>query len=86
MYEDEALITNLIKMGISGYILKDDTNMEEALSECAKGNTYFSKRIEPFYIRSQQKDYQHRPVKLTPREEKIIALDRSRKKQSADRL
>lgn len=74
MYEDEALITNLIKMGISGYILKDDPNMEEALSECSKGNVYFSKRIEPFYIRSQQKDYQHRPVKLTPREEKLLPL------------
>jgi DNA-binding NarL/FixJ family response regulator len=74
MYEDEALITNLIKMGISGYVLKDDSNMEEALSECAKGNIYFSKRIEPFYTRSLQKDYQHRAVKLTPREEKLLPL------------
>jgi DNA-binding NarL/FixJ family response regulator len=48
--------------------------MEEALSECSKGNVYFSKRIEPFYLRSQQKDYQHRPVKLTPREEKLLPL------------
>lgn len=74
MYEDEALITNMIKMGISGYILKDDPNMEEALAECAKGNPYFSSRIQSFYIRSQQKDYQFRAVKLTPREEKLLPL------------
>lgn len=74
LYDDEALITNLIKMGISGYILKDDPNLEEALTEVAKGNIFFSKRIEPFYLRSLNRDYQHRAVKLTPREEKLLPL------------
>jgi two-component system, NarL family, nitrate/nitrite response regulator NarL len=74
MYEDEALITNLVRMGISGYILKDDVNMEEALSECAQGNTYYSKRIEPFYLKTQDKEYQYKPAKLTPREEKLLPL------------
>jgi DNA-binding NarL/FixJ family response regulator len=74
LYEDEALITNLIKLGISGYILKDDPNQEEALAEAAKGHIFFSKRIEPYYIKSLQRDYQHRAVKLTPREEKLLPL------------
>jgi DNA-binding NarL/FixJ family response regulator len=74
LYDEEALITNLIKMGISGYILKDDPNQEEAIAACARGDVFFSKRIEPFYIKSQQRDYQHRAVKLTPREEKLLPL------------
>jgi DNA-binding NarL/FixJ family response regulator len=73
-YDEEALITNLIKMGISGYILKDDNNQEEALEKASKGLTFFSKRIEPFYLKAQHKDYQHRAVKLTPREEKLLPL------------
>lgn len=74
LYDDEALITNLIKMGISGYVLKDDPNQEAAFAAISKGDLFFSKRIESFYIKTQQKDYQQRPVRLTPREEKLLPL------------
>lgn len=73
-YDEEALITNLVKMGITGYILKDDPNQEEALTAAAAGHVFFSKRVEPFYIKALQKDYQHRAVRLTPREEKLLPL------------
>jgi DNA-binding NarL/FixJ family response regulator len=74
LYDEEALITNLIKMGISGYLLKDDPNQEQAIAAISKGEVFYSKRIESFYAKTLQKDYQQKPVKLTPREEKLLPL------------
>ncbi len=74
LYDEEALIFNLIRMGISGYVLKDDTSIEEGITKCCRGDIYFSKKIESVYAKSLQKDAQSKPIKLTPREEKLLPL------------
>jgi DNA-binding NarL/FixJ family response regulator len=74
MFNEEALIINLIKIGVDGYILKDDKNLEEALITTVKGNYYFSADIEPYCERAKEETYQGKPVTLTPREEKLLPL------------
>lgn len=74
LYDEEALIVHLVRRGIFGYILKNDPKLEEGLAACVRGDFYFSSQIEPYYIRALQKEYKTKPVKLTPREEKLLPL------------
>jgi DNA-binding NarL/FixJ family response regulator len=74
MFNEEALIVNLIKIGVDGYILKDDRNLEEALVTTLKGNFYFSPEVEPYCLRAKEDSYTSKPVTLTPREEKLLPL------------
>jgi DNA-binding NarL/FixJ family response regulator len=74
MFDEEALIVNLIKLGIDGFIDKSDKNMEAALITTIQGNYYFSPNIEPYCARAKEEAYQCKPVTLTPREEKLLPL------------
>lgn len=75
MFEEESLVVNLVRLGVDGFILKDDKNMEDAIANVMRGNFYFSPAIEQFCIRAKEEaNYPTKPVTLTPREGRLLPL------------
>jgi DNA-binding NarL/FixJ family response regulator len=79
MYSDEAYVTQIMKAGATGYLLKDSAGVDllEAVESVAQGKSYFS----PAWARLMLDDYAHqrgtendRYESLSDREREIFQL------------
>lgn len=82
MYNEESFVTEIMKQGAKGYIVKNTGRAEllEAIESVAKGDTYFSKDVTEaimaglFKLKSQKKSRFLVTPKLTKREKEVLAL------------
>jgi DNA-binding NarL/FixJ family response regulator len=78
MHNDHLLINQLLKNGVSGYILKNTGKQEllEAIHEITQGKTYFSEEVKSNFINSKviavKNDNENIP--LTKREKEVLQL------------
>ena len=75
MFSDSQVITEIIKVGASGYVLKnsDRGEMEEALNKIAKGGRYFSPAVSAALLATSQKNNPG-DIKFTERELEVMKL------------
>jgi DNA-binding NarL/FixJ family response regulator len=74
MFNEPALIMNFIDIGISGYMLKSDSDLDWAVRTVMAGQFYYSKELEPTIKRAQFAVDKPVPVTLTHKEKKILPL------------
>lgn len=74
MHDDPAVVRELLRAGIQGYVLKNETHatLVEALQKVADGKKYFSDAISDVLI--QLSDGSAQTSVLTTREEEILRL------------
>jgi DNA-binding NarL/FixJ family response regulator len=82
-YNDQAIVRELIDIGISGYVLKNSTKKEliDAITKVAAGETYFSAELEnsmigsyTTYRREKNQNETSESISLTQREKEILQL------------
>jgi DNA-binding NarL/FixJ family response regulator len=81
MHADEAYVTQIMKAGATGYLLKDsaDVDLLRAVSEVAQGKAFFSPAVEHLVrdeigrLRSSS-DIPDRYESLSPREREVFQL------------
>lgn len=94
MYDEASIITNMVKNGARGYILKNagKENLVKALRTIYAGDTYFPDQIKEAYFASlipgDKNTHEQFVPKLTRREKEIIALivDEFTTSEIADKL
>jgi two-component system, NarL family, nitrate/nitrite response regulator NarL len=74
MFDDESLIINLIRMGIDGYILKNDSKLVHGLEQVLNGQFYISPAVEHMHHNAKQTTVSVKPIKMTPKEERLLPL------------
>lgn len=81
MHADEAYVTQILKAGASGYLLKDsaDVDLVQAVTEVSRGKSFFSPSIARLmldeYVRPRgDKDVSDRYEALSTREREIFQL------------
>ncbi len=74
MHDNSAVVKELLKMGVDGYILKNDTHhsIKEALDKVTRGKKFLSEDISDILIQGIDDD--NIKPSLTPREEEIVKL------------
>ena len=81
-YNDQAIVRELIGIGIAGYILKNSTQKEliEAIHKVASGEMYFSQELTnavvhnySTYVKEKQ-NHSGESVSLTHREKEVLQL------------
>lgn len=75
-YNDPEIISELIHLGVSGYLLKNSDKQElvEAINKVMKGRHYFSEEIENIILESLQEKRSSDVITLTEREMDVIKL------------
>lgn len=81
-YNDEEIITEMLHLGVSGYVLKNSSRQElvEAIRKVAAGGLYFSDEVYHTVIKSFQGNPDNKKAKieelvtLTKRETEIVIL------------
>lgn len=82
-YNDQAIVRELIEIGISGYVMKNSTKKEliEAINKVAGGGMYFSDDIHnsiihnfSTYIREKKQSQAGDTIALTQREKEVLQL------------
>lgn len=76
MHLKKTVILKCKKMGIKGYMLKDDSNIKQAVSRILSGKTYYSKPV----LKILEKPSRSNTPVLTLREEEILRLISAGKK------
>lgn len=73
MHDDPSIVRELLKMGIDGYVLKNDTHqsIKDALDKITRGKKFLSEDISEILIQGID---QEKKTGLTPREEEIVKL------------
>ena len=73
MHDDPAVVRELLKMGVDGYVLKNDTHqsIEQALDKVTRGKKFLSEDISEILIQGID---QEKNTNLTPRELEILKL------------
>lgn len=78
MQNDTHIINQLLKTGVSGYILKNTGKEEllQALQCVSNGETFFSHEVESNFIKSKVLGNAHHqnPLSLTKREKEVLQL------------
>jgi DNA-binding NarL/FixJ family response regulator len=79
MFSDLGYITDLLKIGVSGYVLKESGQAElmEAINAVYNGDTYFCKKIINMVMESfknTNSELSGRSAKLSQRERQILEL------------
>src|SRR5688572_6231093 len=76
LLDDEQTIRDALQAGVSGYILKSDTESDlfAAIDSVANGNIYFSAGIASLCWQNLRKASGGRAGGLTPREQEIVQL------------
>lgn len=72
-YDNEELVRNFLKIGIDGYLLKKDNNIEHAISIVMQGGFYYSPGLA-IAIANTVSDRKTKPVTLTSKEARILRL------------
>lgn len=74
MYDEPSLIMNFIDLGISGYMLKSDSDLYGAVNAVMEGKFYYTKNLEDAIKKAQYSIDIPAPVTLTLKEKKILPL------------
>lgn len=81
MHEDEEYFYHLIRLGVSGYLLKNCSidEMATALHKVADGKPYYSPEIMSFFTRKktervEKEPFNDEPINFTDREMEILTM------------
>ncbi|MGH2552128.1 MAG: response regulator transcription factor [Chitinophagaceae bacterium] len=75
-YNDKEIISELIHIGVSGYLLKNSDKQElvEAINRVMKGRYYFSEEVENIILQGLSEKKPAEVMPLTDREKQIVQL------------
>lgn len=75
-YNDPEIISELVQIGVSGYLLKNSDKQElvEAVNKVMKGRHYFSAEVENIILRGLTDKKSAEVITLTERELQIVRL------------
>ena len=75
-YNDNEIISELVHIGVSGYLLKnsDRSELVEAIKKVMSGRYYFSAEVEEIIMQGVSEKKEKDVVILTDREKQIIGL------------
>jgi len=75
-YNDNEIISELVHIGVSGYLLKnsDRSELVEAIKKVMSGRYYFSAEVEDIIMKGVSEKKEKDVVILTDREKQIIGL------------
>lgn len=75
-YNDREIISELVHIGVSGYLLKNSDKLElvEAITKVMNGRYYFSAEVEEIIMQGTAKKNDSEIIVLTDREIEIIEL------------
>jgi DNA-binding NarL/FixJ family response regulator len=75
-YDDREIISELVHIGVSGYLLKNSDKQEliEAVNKVMKGRHYFSEQVERIILLGLTEKKVKEVVTLTEREIQIVQL------------
>lgn len=75
-YNDREIISELVHIGVSGYLLKNSDREElvEAINKVMKGRHYFSEEVEKIILEGLTEKKSTEAVPLTERELEILQL------------
>lgn len=71
-YDDDAYIRGVIKVGVEGYLLKDEATeaLVQAINTVIQGGTWFSRVVMQKFVDTRQSS---EPLDFTPRELELLA-------------
>ena len=75
-YNDKEIISELIHIGVSGYLLKnsDKSELVEAINKVMSGRYYFSAEVEQIIMQGVSEKKDKKVIVLTEREIEIVKL------------
>lgn len=75
-YNDKEIISELVHLGVSGYLLKNSDKQElvEAVNKVMKGRHYFSEEVENIILQGLSEKKSPEVIPLTEREIQIVRL------------
>ena len=75
-YNDKEIISEMIHIGVSGYLLKNSDRIElvEAVHKVMKGRHYFSEEVENIILDGLSEKKSNEVMTLTDREKEILQL------------
>ena len=75
-YNDKEIISELVHIGVSGYLLKnsDKTELAEAIKKVMSGRYYFSAEVEEIIMQGIAEKKNTEVITLTDRETEIVKL------------
>jgi len=75
-YNDPEIISELVHIGVSGYLLKNSDKQElaEAIHRVMKGRHYFSAEVEDIILKGLSEKKTPGVIMLTDREQEVIKL------------
>jgi DNA-binding NarL/FixJ family response regulator len=75
-YNDREIISELVHIGVSGYLLKnsDKAELVEAINKVMKGRHYFSEEVEKIILEGLTEKKNIEVIPLTERELEIVQL------------
>jgi len=75
-YNDKEIISELVHIGVSGYLLKNSDKQElvEAVNKVMKGRHYFSEEVENIILQGLSEKKQVEVMPLSEREIQIVRL------------
>jgi DNA-binding NarL/FixJ family response regulator len=75
-YNDKEIISELIHIGVAGYLLKNSDRQElvEAVNKVMKGRHYFSEEVENIILQGLTEKKPSEVIPLTDREVQIVEL------------
>ncbi|MBA4053819.1 MAG: DNA-binding response regulator [Marivirga sp.] len=76
MHEEPEYVLNTLKLGASGYLLKniDRFELERAILTVFEGGKYFSPVVTNILAESYKKPEPNEPAEVTPREKEVLEL------------
>jgi DNA-binding NarL/FixJ family response regulator len=76
MYNDKEFISELIHIGVSGYLLKNSGKQEltEAIKRVMTGRYYFSEEVEKIIMEGVSEKQDKDIIRLTEREQEVVQL------------
>lgn len=75
-YNDREIISELVHIGVSGYLLKnsDKEELVEAIQKVMKGRHYFSEEVEKIILEGLTEKRDTEVIPLTEREQEVVQL------------
>ncbi len=75
-YNDKEIISEMIHIGVSGYLLKNSDKQElvEAVNKVMNGRHYFSEEVENIILNGLTEKKSSEVISLTDREMEIVQL------------
>lgn len=75
-YNDKEIISELVHIGVSGYLLKNSAKQEliDAIKKVIAGRYYFSEEVEKIILQGISEKQNKEVIMLTEREQEVVQL------------